>query len=185
MNRSPIIRDPTPEVLLWTSYPGSPPTLDRPTTESGPYYLSINRMKVGHKRPRSTEKQTRNRTHYNFKQIAVLEEIFEKHLFCPQAERKKVAQILGLTELNVSFFHPFDHIIWTIYKIHIMKCGIWPISWAHMIWVIWKVNSLLINSFRSNIGSKTAERNSGVQMVGKREVKWMTKRLLRNTFFQF
>ena len=62
----------------------------------------MNRRKVGHKRPRSAEKQTRNRTHYNFKQIAVLEEIFEKHLFCPQAERKKVAQILGLTELNVS-----------------------------------------------------------------------------------
>ena len=65
---------------------------------------SVNRCKVGHKRPRSAEKQTRNRTHYNFKQIAVLEEIFEKHLFCPQAERKKVAQILGLTELNVSFW---------------------------------------------------------------------------------
>ena len=180
MNRSPIIRDPTPEVLLWTSYPGSPPTLDRPTTESGPYYFSINRMKVGHKRPRSTEKQTRNRTHYNFKQIAVLEEIFEKHLFCPQAERKKVAQILGLTELNVSFLIPwpisygpytFDSILYGSYHL------------AHMIESIW--DKLLINSFRSNIGSKTAERNSGVQMVGKREVKWMTKRLLRNTFFQF
>ena len=49
----------------------------------------------------SSEKQTRSRTHYNFKQIAVLEEIFAKHLFCPQAERKKVAKVLGLTELNV------------------------------------------------------------------------------------
>ena len=46
-------------------------------------------------------KKTRSRTHYNFKQIAVLEEVFAKHLFCPQAERKKVAKVLGLNELNV------------------------------------------------------------------------------------
>merc|ERR1719204_649101 len=77
------------------------PTLATANLVSNLINSAKNQIQVGHKRPRSAEKQTRNRTHYNFKQIAVLEEIFEKHLFCPQAERKKVAQILGLTELNV------------------------------------------------------------------------------------